>query len=314
LNLFPPLTAFPTGLSETMSTPHGTRTRAPRSAVPRRHVPSSRRENLRTVFPLLLLGGTCFVLSLFLFQAAGAFHPSRIPLWLLSASIGVVATIGGTTGLIAGDFSENDGEGGGLPLVDDEAFVVVPRTEWEELTTRLASVTTGSGGRAEPARDRSDESGEGRDQGLAPLWEESVFRPEDVRRAGRASRATDRLAEQVDELVRELDLAEESSASVDRTGREFRTERLRASGAAVAGSERARREYEELLGSLTAQAEVAVRSDEATLACSRCHRPIDAGTGWEACTQCWRTYCADCLTSVHAPGGPLVCPGCGSTR
>jgi len=64
-----------------------------------------------------------------------------------------------------------------------------------------------------------------------------------------------------------------------------------------------------------AESEVAGGSADAkALTCSSCNRPINVDERWEACPACWRTYCPECLTRIHPPGGAFFCPACGKRK
>ncbi|HYK93948.1 MAG TPA: PHD finger domain-containing protein [Thermoplasmata archaeon] len=302
------------------------------------HLPTSWRENARIVLPLFFVGAAAFVVSVFLFQAAGALHPTRVPLWLLSASIGVVATAGATTALVFGDFSEPE------PSLADSAlrsgeYVLIPRAEWERSRYRsMPSVDEQADGDSLPELGPAVPSPEAPAIGpetVAPseeasaLWRESEYTPTAVRRAGQMSRATDRLAEQVDELVRELDLQdapeplEPGSAPVPRLSRPRQAMSVpparapaHARPSEAVATELARQEYESLLRQLKVDAEHSSRGTEKprSLVCSACGRGVGVDELWEACPACWRTYCPDCLGAIHPDHRPFVCPQCGHRK
>lgn len=319
------------------------------------HAPTTISENFRIVFPLFFVGVAGFVLSLFLFQAAGAVHPSRVPLWLLSVSIGIVATAGASTALVFGDFAPTEANLAEAAIESGE-YVLVPRTEWEGLRSKPetgtasespadwsdsalapAGPTEVSSPSQEGAPKPAVSSGAGVPEGA--LWEESIFPNAVVRRAGQVSRATDRLAEQVDELVRELDVTIEPptpavappvgakrkttarSATAPRSPARAALADARAKAAAeaaadAAATEEARQEYESLIHELKDDAERAAVGESRLhdLVCNSCARSMAVDEAWEACTGCWRTYCPDCLITIHPTGRAFVCPKCGHRK
>jgi hypothetical protein len=93
-----------------------------------------RSERIRFSLPLLLLAGASLVTSYVLYHDSFAPHATRVPLWVLAFSVGLIASVGGSTAYFVGDFSGVDwlAEARGSP-----EYVVVDRRQWSELQARL---------------------------------------------------------------------------------------------------------------------------------------------------------------------------------
>lgn len=202
------------------------------------HVPSTYSENFRLVLPLFFLAAASFVISYFLFSYSAAIHPTRVPLWLLSMSMGVIAATGASTGLLFGDFSDEP-ERIEVASADLEHFVLVPRADWEQI--QAARVLSSFGRPPAPSDDplapwlesptgaselpapkqipstmptgavsatTSPETAplEASAPKARPIWAEGV--PDPVART--RTRSADQLAAQVDELLRDLDVMSEA--------------------------------------------------------------------------------------------------------
>lgn len=267
--------------------------------------PTRWRENLHQVLPLFFIAAACFVISYFLFQQTASIHPTRIPLWLLSSSIGVVATVGATTAVVLGDFSEPE------PSPTERAwrsgeYVLVPRAVWAS-RDRRASTDPSAPATLIPTRHRSHTE--------PPRPVPAHARPSPAPPPVQPS--ADRLAAQVDQLLRELDLdsapSPAGSTSASPPVAEWdEDEPVRARTGLEEGLA-ARMEYESLLRSLTSQAEESHRgtpSAGASLRCALCGEPVRIEDPWESCPACQRAYCPTCVPRVHPTGAAFRCPRC----
>ena len=115
--------------------------RAPAVAPPAPPAPSppstseERAERIRFSLPLLLLAAASLVISFVLYSEAFGGHATRVPLWVLALSVGLIASVGGTASLVVGDFS---GEDWRAEAESSEEFVVVDRPRWLEIQAALA--------------------------------------------------------------------------------------------------------------------------------------------------------------------------------
>ena len=272
--------------------------------------PTTFRENLRITLPLFFVGGAALLLTVYLLEVAGTQQSGRLPLWLLSLSIGIVATAGASTALLFGDFSEPP-EGIGTGALRSGDYVLVTRREWERMRRSPRPLAPW----AESPPDAPQEGWEPSDVGPphdgepavengspVPLWEESELDPETVRRVGRANRATDRLAREVDDLVQTLTRLSATNRGIAVVG---------GLTPAVRPTADAKRQYETLLDQLRNEAERAGGARNGPLLCAGCGRAIDVQNDWEPCNACWRTYCATCGAAARRGNGAFVCPGCG---
>jgi hypothetical protein len=94
-----------------------------------------RAERIRFSLPLLLLAAASLVISFVLYSEAFGGHATRVPLWVLALSVGLIASVGGTASLVVGDFS---GEDWRAEAESSEEFVVVDRPRWLEIQAALA--------------------------------------------------------------------------------------------------------------------------------------------------------------------------------
>ncbi len=139
----------------------GERSGAPPPPAPL-SVAEERAERVRFSLPLLLLAGASLVSSFVLYSDAFGGHATRVPLWVLALSVGVIASVGGTASLLVGDFS--GAEWRAEAEASDE-FVVVDRARWLEIQTALAIGYRTPEGPADPSPVASDEP-------PAPEWAE----------------------------------------------------------------------------------------------------------------------------------------------
>lgn len=267
---------------------------APRSS------PTSWRENLRQVLPLLFVAAAAFVLSYYLFEQAGNLHPTRIPLWLLSSSIGVVATVGATTAIVFGDFAD-PAESPTHRAWESGDYVLVPTRTWEFVRPRDAPAPGEKpAGRERPSAVRP-----------VPAHARPVPNP-----ALTPTPSADRLAAQVDQLLRELSLDEPQTAHPEPTHpspdawAEW-SEDPSELGVPVVDALNARAEYESLLRTLSEQAQRGESSAPSTR-CSGCARISGVTDAWEACPRCQRTFCPQCAARYHPDGSEFRCPRCGA--
>jgi hypothetical protein len=94
-----------------------------------------RAERIRFSLPLLLLAAASLVISFVLYSEAFGGDATRVPLWVLALSVGLIASVGGTASLVVGDFS---GEDWRTEAESSEEFVVVDRPRWLEIQAALA--------------------------------------------------------------------------------------------------------------------------------------------------------------------------------
>jgi hypothetical protein len=125
----------------------GSAARAPAPAS--RPTPADERaERLRFSFPLLLLAGASLLASFVLYSDAFGGHATRVPLWVLALSVGLIASVGGSASLLVGDFS---GEDWRAEAEASQQFVVIDRVRWEEIQATLAGMGVSPEGAASPA-------------------------------------------------------------------------------------------------------------------------------------------------------------------
>jgi hypothetical protein len=121
-----------------------------------------RSERIRFSAPLLLLGAASLACSYVLYTDAFSNHATRIPIWVLALSVGLIASVGGTASMLVGDYS-------GLDWAAEAAaadhLVVVRRDEWEAIQAELSESRAAS--RPTPWASGSEEG----DLEL-PAWEE----------------------------------------------------------------------------------------------------------------------------------------------
>jgi hypothetical protein len=170
-----------------------------------------RSERIRLSAPLLLLGAASLACSYVLYSEAYANHATRIPIWVLALSVGLIASVGGTTSLLVGDYS---GLEWAAEAEASEHLVVVGRAEWESIQTELAE------SRGRPTATATPSEIEAVLPDL-PEWEE----PERAERAPpepirpvlappapmAVTHKIDSLATEVDRLVADLELAASQS-------------------------------------------------------------------------------------------------------
>ncbi len=112
-------------------------------------------------FPLLFLGGACILVGMVLLQNNLQIHSVRVPIWLLSLSVGVVALMGGFTALVAGNFEGSRPATHAKPFTRgnevegraDEAAaarvkaekIVVSRWAWDRLNELALQTVKGAG-------------------------------------------------------------------------------------------------------------------------------------------------------------------------
>lgn len=262
--------------------------------------PTDWRENLRSVLPLVFLAAACFVLSYYLFQEAGSLHPTRIPLWLLSSSIGLVASVGATTAVLFGDFSETPESPAQHAWASGE-YVLVPTAVWD------APWDERTPARAPPSANR------GRKEAHRPVPAHARSPASSTPRA--VLPAADRLAAQVDQLLSELSLETGSARpSSDDLQNEspspWSEESARETGIPIVEGLTARAEYESLLRELTVQAQRL--STAPSMRCSGCGKLVGVTDAWEGCPRCERPFCPDCSERYHPPGSSFRCPRCPS--
>ncbi|MCI4326823.1 MAG: hypothetical protein L3K16_04210 [Thermoplasmata archaeon] len=95
-----------------------------------------RAERIRFSFPLLLLGAASLVASFVLYSEAFGGHATRVPLWVLALSVGLIASVGGTTSLLVGDYSGDEWR---AEAEASEEYVVVDRAQWQAIQDALAT-------------------------------------------------------------------------------------------------------------------------------------------------------------------------------
>jgi hypothetical protein len=163
-----------------------------------------RAERLRFSLPLLLLAVTSLVAAYVLLHDSFAPHATHVPLWVLAFSVGVIASVGGSTALFVGDFSGDDWIAEARASPD---YVVVDEREWSSMKAELRAARGGARGGL----------------GLAPAFEIPEW-SEPAERAGVAggdpapatqgppapmsvTHGIDSLATEVDRLVADLESA-----------------------------------------------------------------------------------------------------------
>ncbi len=89
---------------------------------------------LRAAFPLLVLGGAGAGLAAYLRTGPAASGHTLLPLWVLALGIGVIALGGAAVLLLAAAPAPT------APLPSEPDVVIVPRTEWERLVSRVRTL------------------------------------------------------------------------------------------------------------------------------------------------------------------------------
>ncbi|HXQ94580.1 MAG TPA: hypothetical protein VN864_05360 [Thermoplasmata archaeon] len=104
------------------------------SLSPARSAAEERAERIRFSLPLLVLAGASLLISFVLYSEAFAGHTSRVPLWVLALSVGVIASVGGSASLLVGDYSGDDWR---AEAEASEQYVVVDRSRWMAIQALL---------------------------------------------------------------------------------------------------------------------------------------------------------------------------------
>ena len=98
--------------------------------------PAGRSLRLRAATPLLVLGVVGVALAADLRASPAAVGHPILPLWILALGIGIIALGGGAVLLIAPSPTPS------APLPPEPDVVVVPRSEWERLVSRVRALAT----------------------------------------------------------------------------------------------------------------------------------------------------------------------------
>ena len=171
-----------------------------------------RADRIRLSLPLLLLAGASLVVSFVLYSDAFGGHATRVPLWVLAFSVGVIASAGGTASLLVGDFS---GEEWRAEAEASQQFIVIDRSRWDSIQNELRSAR----GRG-PAAGAVRAWGEGLD---LPEWSEPApppARAPETPRAPLGPPAPMGVVHHIDSLATELDqLVADLEASAVEVGR-----------------------------------------------------------------------------------------------
>jgi hypothetical protein len=164
-----------------------------------------RSERLRFALPLLLLAGASLAISFLLLHASFSPDASRVPLWVLALSIGVIASAGGSASLLVGDFS---GDAWVQEARSSPEFVVVDRGRWSALQEELRRARAGSDSRsASPHAAETLELPEWEESLAVPGTSEFPSSPPDLSPPApmSVSRGIDSLATEVERLVADLE-------------------------------------------------------------------------------------------------------------
>jgi hypothetical protein len=181
-----------------------------------RRAAEERSERLRFSLPLLILAGASLVLSYVLFHEALAPHTSRVPLWVLALSVGVIASAGGSASLLVGDFS---GDAWLEEARSSDEYVVVPRDEWATLQAKARAARADPGPAPAAPKESTFE---------LPVWEEppalrdpsatpSVSADLSPPAPMSVSHGIDSLATEVERLVADLESAAAATAAAARS-------------------------------------------------------------------------------------------------
>ena len=328
---------FPDGSSEDAPAAPDRALRAAREPVPH-----SWAANVREVAPLLFIGVIAFGLTYYLFSQVDPSHPTRVPLWLLSFGIGVVAMGGAGAAVFFGEF---DADGPEIAADADErgTLVLVPLDEWTALRAGRAAhgppgpappadeLETDSLGllEAEPIRRRAPPSHGG---GRAELALDDREEPAPTYLPRRPTgRSAEELEEEIEEMIRELGTLTSSRpepAALERSDRgrsseassvPWRAGRIRSNRRTEPPSPRGRVpsgrvDYEMLLTKLELDAQKFAGSRRAPPRCSDCGREIGEEESADACNDCLRPLCTACTARDRRGDGRIVCPDCNARR
>jgi len=319
---------------------------ADRPAPPDPNDESPWRAALRLVTPLYFVAVACFAVTYFLYASVDPTHPTRVPVWMLAFGMGLVASGGATTAVLFGDFRDEVES----PAVRLESairrgeLVVVPRATWTAMRSGVVASPHAPAHRSRPIHPATDpfgdgpiyphRAGEGGDAALASLeslaWSEGPPEPVDVRHP--APRSADRLAEEVDALLAELNQTRPPAGSTRSPAGAVRTPtppsppqptpspRRKAAppprpapiAAKPVRSERDRLAYELTLAELATSSSPAepLVPGALTEACSECLQPLEPGGVRSTCRDCGTPFCPLCVAWMVGEFQPMVCSRC----
>ncbi len=246
---------------------------------------------------------------------ASSFHPTRLPLWMLAFSIGLVATAGGGAGLLVGDFRDEEEEAGfAAEALRSGQYVLVPREEYWRVKMLLR--------RRERTTSWNEDEEEGPDPGPVD--------PEDT--AGPSSPSTlppDDVERWLADIEREARPARAAPPPTAAPAPPPRSSRVPAEGRRPLPAHRrpveparrpiegdVRREYEQLLGELNRAGSIAALPTHAAteaafhVRCTVCGAEPALGRAAAICAVCLSPVCAPCGETQTRPDGRLVCPAC----
>ncbi len=286
---------------------------------PPREAPDRWRENLPNSLPLLFIGIASFAICVVLFQMASTFHPTRLPLWMLAFSIGLVSTVGGGAALLFGDFREEEDEGFAAEALRSGRFVLVPREEYWRVKVLLRRREKETSWREDEEEGAEGSSGAEKaadaprgPKGPEPPLEEVERWLDDIERAVPRSRPT---APSLPTPAPPVRLARSPS-----DGRRPRAaHRGPVIGGRPVGQDQVRQEYERLLGELNrvgagttppAQAATIAPGTATAGRCPECGVRLPPPPDGPTCAVCLSAVCGPCGKRGTGPDGRLLCPAC----
>ena len=280
---------------------------------PRRDEPVRWRENLPNCLPLLFIGIASFAISVVLFQSAGSFHPTRLPLWMLAFSIGLVATIGGGTALLLGDFREEEAPGFVEDAVRSGKFVLVPREEYWRVKVLLRRRERETSWREDDETTEAPLPQGGDDDpappGPLPPLEDVERWLAELERTVRPSRPATSPPPPRRAVLRAV--GPPSSARPPPPAH-----RRPGSGPPRSADAAVRSEYERLLAELNRAGAIPAPPAPAPVEaglhprCAVCGVEPALGPNASTCAVCLSPVCASCAEKQAQPDGRITCPAC----
>ncbi|HEV8049694.1 MAG TPA: FYVE zinc finger domain-containing protein, partial [Thermoplasmata archaeon] len=162
----------------------------------------------------LLLAGASLACSYVLYAEAFGGHMTRVPLWVLALSVGLIASVGGSASLLVGDYSGDDWR---AEAEASEQYVVVERSQWLAIQDLLHTAT--------PAALRGGSRTVASGVREAPEWAEPLLPSAPIGRLGPGpvapegppapmgiTHGIESLATEVERMVADLETAVDASA------------------------------------------------------------------------------------------------------
>lgn len=272
---------------------------APSTRRERAAVPPGWRSRLPAALPLFLVGAFSFAVSFLAFRMIVE-GPGHLPVWSLFTATGAILCAGGAAVVVAG----GEGPDEESPFFDAERFVLVPRTEYEELRSRSpppprAAQRAGSPSPTMPVPTVPAGASRSADRS----WDEGpggVEAPARIRSAG----DLDKALREVESVLASLTESPPPNAPTPEAPRPV----------APAGSPRSRTARVPPSTGLAAAAPSAARRAPDVVAaagvCTSCGARIENALSARHCSACDEPMCVACAARADWEGHAELCPRC----